>query len=99
MKYLFLLSCLIIFPLSSKELSLNKDCLKYKDFKITLWGGQMVDADIVDAFFLKGKIPSSRKEYLSGVGIQKEIIKKTKILLTLRSITLGIQVKIKLKEV
>ena len=78
MKYLFLLSCLIIFPLSSKELPLNKDCLQNKDFKITLWGGQMVDADIVDAFFLKGKIPSSRKEYLLGVGIQKEIIKKNK---------------------
>ena len=53
MKYLFLLSCLIIFPLSSKELSSNKDCLKNKDFNITTWGGQMVDADIIDAFFLK----------------------------------------------
>jgi len=77
MKYLLLLSCLFFIPIDAKELSSNRNCLK-KDLTITFWGGQMVDSDILDAFFLGGEIPSSRKEYLTGFGIQKEILKKNK---------------------
>ena len=77
MKYLFLLSYLVIFPLNAKNFSLNENCLKKdNDLTVTLWSGQMVDADIIDAFFLKGQIPSARKEYLTGLAIQKEILRK-----------------------